>query len=69
MTNKDYKLLAEVFNYQFNQSHPNATSLGTALLEELITVLAADNPQFDPKLFQSAVNSINFAWTLESIGY
>ena len=57
MTRKDYELLASVLNHQFNNEHKTATSLGTAILNDLVKALGNENPRFDAKKFIAAVSA------------
>jgi hypothetical protein len=54
MTRKDYQLIADCLNFQFNRSHANATALGSAIVEELCAMLAVENPRFDADRFKAA---------------
>ena len=57
MTGKDYELLAGVLNYQFWKEHKTATSLGWAIVNNLVRTLKDDNPKFDAKKFIAAISA------------
>ena len=58
MTTKDYILIAKVLNKQFNTEHKSATSLGIAIMNNLMDALKKDNPKFDSSKFEDAVYKI-----------
>ncbi len=58
MTRKDYILIAEVLNKQFNTEHYSATSLSIAIMNNLLDAFEADNPRFDSDKFEDAVYKI-----------
>ena len=58
MTTKDYILIAEILNKQFNTEHNSATSLGIAIMDNLVDAFIADNARFDSDKFEDAVYKI-----------